>query len=152
MLGCPQIWPNCIQITLSRGFPCDSACKESACSVGDLGLIPGLGRSPGAGKGYSLQDSGLDSPGDAKSWARLSDFHFTILSRSFWRSSWCKRKTNPSLSPRGTGNKFPLRNVHPLHLKVKGHPYCWRQIIEQRSLCKQTVILYKFTTTSPKFI
>ena len=37
------------------GFPCDSAGKESACSVGDLGLIPRLGRSPGEGKGYPLQ-------------------------------------------------------------------------------------------------
>ena len=41
------------------GFPCDSAGKESACNAGDLDLIPGLGRSPGEGKGYSLQYSGL---------------------------------------------------------------------------------------------
>ena len=34
------------------GFPCGSAGKESACSVGDLGSIPGLRRSPGEGKGY----------------------------------------------------------------------------------------------------
>ena len=34
------------------GFPCDSAGKESACNAGDLGSIPGLGRSPGAGKNY----------------------------------------------------------------------------------------------------
>ena len=33
-------------------FPYGSAGKESACNVGDLGLIPGLGRSPGEGKGY----------------------------------------------------------------------------------------------------
>ena len=37
------------------GSPCGSAGKESACSVGDLGSTPGLGRSPGDGKGYSLQ-------------------------------------------------------------------------------------------------
>ena len=37
------------------GFPCSSADKESACSVGDLGLIPGLGRSPEEGKDYLLQ-------------------------------------------------------------------------------------------------
>jgi len=34
------------------GFPCGSAGKGAACNVGDLGLIPGLGRSPGEGKGY----------------------------------------------------------------------------------------------------
>ena len=39
------------------GFPGGSAGKESACNAGDLGLIPGLGRSPGEGRGYPLQYS-----------------------------------------------------------------------------------------------
>ena len=43
------------------GFPCGSAGKESSCNVGDLGLIPGLGRSPGEGKGYPLQYAGLEN-------------------------------------------------------------------------------------------
>ena len=34
-----------------KGFPCGSAGNESACNVGDLGSIPGLGRSPEEGKG-----------------------------------------------------------------------------------------------------
>ena len=38
-------------------FPCGSAGKESACSSGDPGLIPGLGRSTGEGIGYPFQDS-----------------------------------------------------------------------------------------------
>ena len=65
-----------------QGFPCGSAGKESACNTGDLGLIPGLGRSPEEGKGYSLQYSGLKNSVDctvhevAKSWTRLSDFRF----------------------------------------------------------------------------
>ena len=42
------------------GFPGGSAGKESACNEGDLGSIPGLGRSPGEGKDYSLQYSGLN--------------------------------------------------------------------------------------------
>ena len=46
------------------GFPYGSAGKESACNVGDLGSIPGLGRSPGEGKGYSLQYSGLENSTD----------------------------------------------------------------------------------------
>ena len=41
--------------------PCGSAGKESSCNVGDLGSIPGLGRSPGEGKGYPLQYSGLET-------------------------------------------------------------------------------------------
>ena len=72
------------------GFPCGSAGKESACNAGDLGLIPGLGRSPGEGKGYPLQYSGLENSMDytvhgvAKSRSQLSDFHifFTCAKRS----------------------------------------------------------------------
>ena len=60
------------------GFPCGSSGKESTCSVGDLGLIPGFGRSPGEGNGYPLQYSGLENSldcivhGVAKSRTRLS--------------------------------------------------------------------------------
>ena len=50
--------------TQSAGFPCGSAGKESACNVGDLGSISGLGRSPGEGKGYRLQYSGLENSMD----------------------------------------------------------------------------------------
>ena len=46
------------------GFPGGSAGKESAHNVGDLGSIPGLGSSPGEGKGYPLQHSGLENPMD----------------------------------------------------------------------------------------
>ena len=46
------------------GFPCGSAGKESTCNVGDLGSIPGLGRSLGEGKGYPLQYSGLENSMD----------------------------------------------------------------------------------------
>ena len=61
---------------------CGSAGKESACNEDDLGLIPGLGRSPGEGKGYPLQYSGLENSMDCivhgvtKSQTQLSDFHF----------------------------------------------------------------------------
>ena len=66
------------------GFPCDSAGKESACNAGDLGSIPGLGRSPGEKKGYAVQYSGLENfmdcivHGVAKSQTQLSDFYFFI--------------------------------------------------------------------------
>ena len=64
------------------GFPCGPAGKESAGSVGDLGSIPGLARSPWKGKGYLLQSSGLENSMDyivhgvTKSRTWLSDFHF----------------------------------------------------------------------------
>ena len=66
------------------GFPGGSDGKESVCSAGDLGSIPGLGRSLEEGNGYPLQYSCLDNPMDrgawwatvhgvARSWTRLSD-------------------------------------------------------------------------------
>jgi len=53
------------------GFPGGSAGKESACNVGDLGSIPGLGRSPGEGKGYLLQYSGLENSKDCIPWGPM---------------------------------------------------------------------------------
>ena len=69
------------------GFPGGSDSKESTCNAGDLGSIPGLGRSPGEGNGYPLQYSCLEYPMDRGAWratvhrvtksqTRLSDFHF----------------------------------------------------------------------------
>ena len=72
----------CNPTDCNLGFPCGSAGKESTCSGGDLGSIPGLGRSPGEGKGYPPQDSGLENSmgcivhGVAKSQTQLNDFHF----------------------------------------------------------------------------
>ena len=70
---------------LIGGFPCGSAGKESTCNAGDLGLIPGLGRSPGEGKAYRIQHSGLENfmdcivHGVPQSRTGLSNFHFTYI-------------------------------------------------------------------------
>ena len=72
------------------GLPGGSVSNEYVCNVGDLCLIPGLGRAPGEGNGYPLQYSGLEnsmerggdrqaiSRGVAKSQTRLSDFHMCV--------------------------------------------------------------------------
>ena len=84
------------------GFPCGSAGKESACNAGDLGLIPGLGSSPGERKVVPLQYSGLENfmdcivQGVAKSQTQLSDLHFTLLSRT--RTRCCTSKCMCGLS------------------------------------------------------
>ena len=85
------------------GFPCGSAGKESVCNVGDLGSIPGLGRSPEDGKGYLLQYSGLNCMdcivhGVAKSQTRVT-FIFTFIA-----------KYNPNFS-----------NFYSLRLKAGSH-------------------------------
>ena len=73
-LAVPLLWFICVgtqlclnlcnPIDCNLGFPYGSADKESTGSVGDLGSIPGLGRSPGGGKGYPPQDSGLENSMD----------------------------------------------------------------------------------------
>ena len=86
---------------------CGSAGKESACNVGDLGSIPGLGRSPGEGKGCPLEYSGLENHMDcivhgiAKSRTRLSDFHFhsSLTANSVWILEKNKRKTQQQADP-----------------------------------------------------
>ena len=75
------------------GFPGGSDDTESACNAGDLGFIPGLGRSPGEGNGNPLECSCLENSMDggawratfhgvAKSWTQVSDFHFIISTLS----------------------------------------------------------------------
>ena len=75
------------------GFPGGSAGKESTCNAGDLGLIPGLGRSPGGGNGYPLQYSGLENSMDCivhgvPKVPQLSNFHFhSFTQQSFSEAS-----------------------------------------------------------------
>ena len=66
-------------------FPCGSAGKESTCNAGDLGSIPGLGRSPGEGHDNPVQYSGLENSMDyivhgvVKSRTALSDFSLPLF-------------------------------------------------------------------------
>ena len=83
----------CLQLScilLNEGFPHSSLGKESACNAEDPGSIPGLGRSPGEGKGYPLQYSGLENSMDyvrgvAKSRTRLSYLHLHLHHTAYWR-------------------------------------------------------------------
>ena len=65
-------------------LPGGSVGKESACNAGDLGSVPGLGRSLGEVRGYPLQYSDLENSMDckvqgvAKSWKQWSDFQFNV--------------------------------------------------------------------------
>ena len=81
-----HVWQNISWTFFPSGLPGGSDSKNLPADAGDLGLIPGLGRSPGKGNGYPLQDSGLENSMDrrawqaavhgvTKSWTRLNDFH-----------------------------------------------------------------------------
>ena len=77
----PSTNPRLVLMLKKQVFPGGSAGKESARNIGDLGSIPGLGRSRRGGKGYPLQYSGLENSldcrvhGVTKSQTQLSDFH-----------------------------------------------------------------------------
>ena len=93
------------------GFPGGSAGKEIICNAGDLGSVPGLGRSPGEGKGYPLQYSGLENSRDCiihgvtKSQTQLRDFRFQVT----------PRKSNHIFSI------LRIKRVQPFH----GFPQAW---------------------------
>ena len=80
--GLPNILPTLYNINKGLqgppGLRCGSAGKGPTCNAGDLGSIPGLGRSPGEGKGYPLQYSGLEN-----GWQRVGQdwatFTFTFF-------------------------------------------------------------------------
>ena len=57
-----------MQYLTREGFPWWLSGKESACNAGDMGSVPGLGRSPGEGNGNPLQYSCLENPMDQGTW------------------------------------------------------------------------------------
>ena len=63
--------PGLLTLAIFLGFSGDSDGKESACSAGDLGSIPGLGRSPGGGHGNPLHYSCLENPHGQRSLAAI---------------------------------------------------------------------------------
>ena len=101
--------------------PCFSAGKESACNAGDLGLIPGLGRSPGEGKGYPLQYSGLENSMDYSPWGckesdvtELLSVHFCLFfSWENWSSESLITLTRITKSELGFEPKSLLFQICP---------------------------------------
>ena len=80
---------TCICQDISMGFPCGSAGKESACNVGDLGLIPGLGRFPWRRERlltpvFLPEFHGLHSSWMAKSGTQQSNLHFHFFFFNFY--------------------------------------------------------------------
>ena len=65
-----------------ESFPGGSDGKESACNAGDLSSIPGLGRSPGGGRGNPLQYSCLENPHGQRTWPAA--VHGVAKSRTWW--------------------------------------------------------------------
>ena len=82
--------------TATMGFPHSSVGKESACNAGDLGSIPGSGRSPGEGNGNSLQYSHLENPKNRGAW-QATDHGITRVGYNLATKPQAPRKTVWSL-------------------------------------------------------
>ena len=102
-------WPSVILWgpSIPEGFPGSSNGKEFACNAGDLGLIPGSGRSPEGGHGNPLQYSCLENPMNRGAWratfhgvAETNTFTFThtgeghLFNSGYWLKGISSRNTN----------------------------------------------------------
>ena len=138
-----------LPIPVFLGFPCGSTGKESTYNVGNLVLIPGLGRSPGEGKGYPLQYSGLENfmpcivHGVSKSWTR-SNFLFHVHNIWIHSENWINRNLrfgwkgqdnimrlglNFSIISKHRKEKQFLKNkkiIKNAKLKTKLSPWTWK--------------------------
>ena len=105
----------------SLGFPGGSDGKESACNAGDMGLIPGLGRSPGRGHGNPLQYSCLENPHRQKSLAQRVEYNWATKHSTQHRGSLQliigrNRVTKPLPSLTKFWKAIPFSSVQSLSL------------------------------------
>ena len=114
-----------MKLTCIKGFPGRSVGKESTCNAGDLGLIPGLGRSPGGGHGNPPQYSCLENPMDRGAWGatvhRVAKSRTRRKRRSMRAHTHAHTRTHPASFCRP---QFLLALFH-LHLSFlsEGQPH-----------------------------
>ena len=112
------------RVTPATSFPGGSDGKEPACSVGDPGSIPRLGRSPGEGNGKSLQYSCLENPMDGEAWKSTAHgsakeldtterlhFHFPASRSKAKKVSDSLSPKVPSIPQTGTSQRYGTFNV-----------------------------------------
>ena len=121
------------KVNFPEGFPGDSVSKEPTYSVGGLGLIPGLGRSPGEGNGYPLQYPGLEKNSmDCLVRGGLKESDTAEqLSLTYRVVRWCKQ--NWDIYYKESGSLVDIRGAlrRGLELRIKGH------LVLPASLCPQ---------------
>ena len=115
------------------GFPHSSVSKESACNAGDLGSIPGSGRSPGKGNGSSFQYSCLENPMDRGAW--WATVHGVVRVGHEWSHSmygcvymglWCRLNKHRASYRTGPNSFFPaVRDVTSCLATAQGERGLW---------------------------
>ena len=104
-----------LTVPVFLGFPCGLAGKEYTCNAGDLGLIPGLGRSPGEGKGYPLQYSRLENSMDYTA-------HVVTMSRTLIQILKFTMNTFCQLTY--------FQTIHILCFKIYYHKAIFKQVLK----------------------
>ena len=110
-----------------------SSGKDSTCNAGDLGSIPGLGRSLGKGNGYPLQYSGLENSKDCivcevtKSWTQLSYFHFHCIRASLVAQFVKNMLTIQETQVRFLGQEDPLEKEMATHSSILAWKIPWKE-------------------------
>ena len=135
-------------LELILGFHSGSKSKESACNVGDLDLIPRLGRSSGGGHGNPLQYSCLESPHGQRSLAGYSPSSHKESDTTEWLRT-AQHRANP-----GLGRSPGVGNGNPLQYSCLGNPMDrgpWRATVhgltkdlatkQQRLVCSGDVVI-----------
>ena len=127
-----SFWISCSPLRASWAFPTDaSGKKKSTCNAGDASLIPGSGRAPGKGNGYTLQYSCLKNPMNrgaswvtvhsvTKNWTRLSDL--TLMHTQGFHSGWCRHCMQRFQPKDGFQTPLPCENSKAGPELIKDHP------------------------------
>ena len=105
-----------------------SAGKESDCNVGDLSLIPGLGRSPGEGKGYPLQYSGLENSWTVQSMGfQIVRHDWVTFTNPNFGASLVAQTVNrwPAMWVRSLGREDPLEKEMAIHSSTLAWKVSW---------------------------
>ena len=122
---------------LANGIADGSDSEESACNVGDQGLIPGSGKSPGEGNGNPLQYPGLENSMDREAWwatvhgvamsrTRLCNEHFDMLANTFKLFNCNTWQLPTSSEPQRSGNNTKFRVQEGIRDKCK--PSWWKSL------------------------
>ena len=137
--GCSTLWPpwaTTVLVPLTKDSMLlmwrfflvagGSAGKESACNAGDLGLIPGLGRSPGEGKGYPLQCSGLENSVDCiSSWGNKVGHNWATFTHLLTFLAAMIRLAPLKLLPWPPRNAMSCPQILSILAELEWGPWTW---------------------------
>ena len=120
-------WLRFTSFHVRKGFPNNSAGKESACNVGELNLIPGLGRSPGGGHGNPLQNSCLENPHGQRNLADYSPWNWKESAMTEWLNTAQVKKQRHHFADKDLDSQSYLLSSTTVWIWELDHKEGWAQ-------------------------